>query len=114
MNEGDIVKGKVTCIQPYGAFVELSGGQTALVHISEISDRFVERIDEFLTIGRTYRFKVINIDEHGRISLSLKALKKRKRMKVHLKKGFAPLRKRLHTWIREYHEKQHEKEEQDD
>jgi len=71
----DIVRGKVSGIQPYGAFISLNDGITGLVHISEISSYFVKDITKFLTVGEEYSFLVIEIDnEKKNAKLSLKRI----------------------------------------
>lgn len=71
---GKLVSGKVEKILPYGAFV-LVNGVTCFCHISELAHRHVEKVDEVLTVGKEYTFKVIEFDkENKRVSLSLKAL----------------------------------------
>ena len=72
---GSVVEGKVTRITNFGAFVELEGGKSGLVHISEVADRYVEDISEFLEEGQTVQAKVVNIDANGKIALSLKKMK---------------------------------------
>jgi predicted RNA-binding protein with RPS1 domain len=47
MKKGDIVKGRITSIKPYGAFVKVNETIDGLVHISEISDRFVRSIEDY-------------------------------------------------------------------
>ncbi len=69
---GSIVEGKVTGITKFGAFVELEGGRSGMIHISEVADVFVNEISDFLTEGQTVRVKIINITEDGKISLSIK------------------------------------------
>ena len=71
-----VMKGKVTGIQSFGAFVELEGEKTqGLVHISEVSNTYVKDINEFLTVGQEVEVKVIKIDEEKKkISLSMRAL----------------------------------------
>ncbi|NLM24888.1 MAG: RNA-binding protein S1 [Firmicutes bacterium] len=68
---GSIVEGKVTGITNFGAFVELSNGQTGLVHISEVADAYVKDINDYLKQDDTVKVKVINIDD-GKIGLSIK------------------------------------------
>lgn len=72
IEEGSIVRGKVTGVAPFGAFVELEGGKTGLVHISEVSTDYVDDINKYLTQGQTVKVKVISIDEKGKISVSIK------------------------------------------
>src|SRR5699024_12713471 len=64
--------GKVTGIKPFGAFVELPGGKTGLVHISEVADKYVEDINEHLKVGDQIEVKVLTIGEDNKISLSIK------------------------------------------
>ncbi|MFC8688221.1 S1 RNA-binding domain-containing protein [Brevibacillus porteri] len=68
---GSILEGKVTGITKFGAFVQLSGDVTGLVHISEIADVYVRDIHQFLKIGDTVKVKVLNLRE-GKIGLSIK------------------------------------------
>ncbi len=69
---GEILEGKVTGITKFGAFVELSDGKTGMVHISEVSNTYVEDINQFLKEGDEVKVKVINVTEEGKISLSIK------------------------------------------
>lgn len=69
---GGIYEGKVTGITGFGAFVLLGPGKTGLVHISEVSNAYVEDINKFLTVGQKVKVKVISIDQAGRINLSVK------------------------------------------
>lgn len=68
---GSIVEGKVTGITNFGAFVELSNGQTGLVHISEVADAYVENINDYLKEQDVVKVKIINIRD-GKIGLSIK------------------------------------------
>lgn len=72
---GNLVEGKVKAITKFGAFLLLPEGRTGMIHISEISDRFVSDIHAHLTEGQIVRVKVLGIDETGKISLSLKRAK---------------------------------------
>ncbi len=69
---GNIVEGKVTGITKFGAFVELPGGKTGMVHISEVASTYVNDISEHLSDGQTVKVKVIGVNEEGKISLSIK------------------------------------------
>lgn len=73
---GDIVTGTVEHLAPYGAFVRLASGQKAMIHISELSHRFVKKVEDVLEPQKEVKAKVIKIDDKGRIDLSLKALEK--------------------------------------
>ena len=69
---GAKVSGKVTGITNFGAFVKLENGKTGLVHISEISDRFIKDIHNVLKVGDTVTVKVMKIANDGKINLSMK------------------------------------------
>ena len=69
---GEIYEGKVTGITKFGAFVSLEGGQTGMVHISEVAPTFVTEIRDFVTEGQMVKVKVLSINEEGKISLSMK------------------------------------------
>lgn len=68
---GSIVEGKVTGITNFGAFIELSNGQTGLVHISEVADAYVKDINDYLKQDESIKVKVINVSD-GKIGLSIK------------------------------------------
>lgn len=69
---GAKLEGKVTGITHFGAFVDLSGGVTGLVHISEIADNYVKDVKDHLKIDDIVKVKVINVDKDGKIGLSIK------------------------------------------
>ncbi|KGE19934.1 S1 domain-containing RNA-binding protein [Paenibacillus wynnii] len=69
---GTKLEGKVTGITHFGAFVDLSGGVTGLVHISEIADNYVKDVNDHLKISDVVTVKVINVDKDGKIGLSIK------------------------------------------
>ncbi len=71
---GSILEGKVTGITKFGAFVDLCEGKSGMVHISEISNTYVENVSDFLKEGQTVKVKVIAINDAGKISLSIKKL----------------------------------------
>ena len=72
---GEIFQGKVKRILDFGAFVEILPGQEGLIHISQLAPWRVGRVEEVVKIGDVVPVKVINIDEQGRINLSLKEAK---------------------------------------
>lgn len=105
MKQGDRVQGRVTGIKPYGAFVKIDDQTDGLVHISEISDGFVRRIEDFLKVGDVVELEVLGINQDGKASLSFKRIqkaKKRKYVDIELKSGFAILEEMLPKWIEEY------------
>ncbi|RAP73294.1 S1 domain-containing RNA-binding protein [Paenibacillus montanisoli] len=69
---GAKLEGKVTGITHFGAFVDLSGGVTGLVHISEIADNYVKDVKDHLKLEDVVTVKVINVDKDGKIGLSIK------------------------------------------
>ncbi len=68
---GMVVEGKVTGIVAFGAFIELEGGKTGLVHISEVASEFVNDINQHIKEGQVVKVKVIGMDK-GKVSLSIK------------------------------------------
>ncbi|HLR02654.1 MAG TPA: S1 domain-containing RNA-binding protein [Virgibacillus sp.] len=74
---GSKLLGKVTGITNFGAFVELEAGKTGLVHISEVADNYVKDINDHLTVGDEVKVKVINVEDDGKIGLSIKKAKDR-------------------------------------
>lgn len=79
---GAIVEGTVKSITNFGAFVELEGGKSGLVHISEISNAFVKDIKDHLKEGETVKVKIISIDEKGKLGLSIKRAQETKEPEV--------------------------------
>jgi polyribonucleotide nucleotidyltransferase len=71
---GDIFTGKVSRILDFGAMVEILPGKEGLVHISELADYRVNRVEDEVKIGDEMTVKVINIDNLGRVNLSRRAL----------------------------------------
>lgn len=69
---GKIVEGKITGITNFGAFVQMEGGKTGLVHISEVALTFVKDINDHLKEGDAVKVKVLSIDDNGKVSLSIK------------------------------------------
>jgi general stress protein 13 len=105
---GNIVKGKVTGIQPYGVFVELDEETQGLVHISEISHEFVKNIKDYVNVGDEITVKVLSIDpQTKRASLSMRAVEERQgkkrtrhvKVKMSFNPGFNTLKEKLQEWI---------------
>lgn len=69
---GRVYTGKVKRIMPFGVFCEIAPRKEGLVHVSELSDKFVKSAEEVVKIGDEIKVKVIGIDELGRINLSKK------------------------------------------
>ena len=72
IEEGMIVEGTVANITKFGAFIQLAGGKTGLVHISEIADTYIKDINSYLKEKQKVTVKVLSIDGSGRINLSIK------------------------------------------
>ena len=75
---GAIYDGVVTRIMNFGAFVDIGGGREGLLHISKISSKRVEKVEDVLAVGDEIRVKVYEIDNQGRINLSMKDLEEHK------------------------------------
>lgn len=74
LSEGDVFEGEVKSLTNFGAFVEVADGIQGLVHVSEISNKHVDKPSDVLKVGQTVKVKVLNIDPSDRrISLSIKA-----------------------------------------
>ncbi|WP_409271093.1 S1 domain-containing post-transcriptional regulator GSP13 [Neobacillus sp. SCS-31] len=118
IEEGSVLTGKVTGIQPYGAFVALDGNTQGLVHISEITHGYVKDINEFLKVGDEVKVKVLSVDEEaGKVSLSIRATEEAPAQQAKARKprqkrqpaviipeaeqqqGFNTLKEKLQEWI---------------
>lgn len=71
---GQVYEGTVARIVDFGAFVTILPGKDGLVHISQIANQRVEKVTDFLEEGQTVRVKVLDVDQRGRIKLSIKEL----------------------------------------
>ena len=108
---GSVVYGEITGIKPYGAFVELDGGYTGLIHISEFSNGYVRDVNNFVKTGDHYMLKVIDVDRTNKqLRLSYKAYIGNNRKKYRKIKflglpdseiGFSSLSDALPRWIKE-------------
>jgi general stress protein 13 len=112
---GDVLTGKVTGIQPYGAFVALDEHTQGLVHISEITYGFVKDVHDYLKVGDDITVKVLEVDDEAKkISLSIRVLHEvphpKKREQLPRKSlqdrvdeadanGFQVLKSKLQDWI---------------
>ncbi|MBI1744615.1 S1 RNA-binding domain-containing protein [Candidatus Acetothermia bacterium] len=73
---GQVVKGEVTGIKAYGAFVRLPTDEIGMVHISEIAQEYVRDIGQYLAIGQAVMVKIIAKNVEGKCNLSLKQITK--------------------------------------
>ena len=69
---GQVITGKVVRIMPFGAFVELKPKKDGMIHISRLSDKRVEKVEDVVNIGDMVTVKVLDVDKMGKISLSMK------------------------------------------
>jgi len=70
---GKTYLGRVSGVKEFGAFVEILPGRDGLVHISELSDSFVQKVDDICKLGDEMLVKILSIDDQGKIRLSRKA-----------------------------------------
>ncbi|AIF68241.1 S1 domain-containing post-transcriptional regulator GSP13 [Terribacillus saccharophilus] len=110
---GQVLTGKVTGIQPYGAFVALDEQVQGLVHISEVTHGFVKDINEHLSVGDEVKVKILDINEQsGKYSLSIRATEEApaKQQQANVQKqavsedapaGFNTLKDKLQDWIKQ-------------
>lgn len=71
---GEIVQGKVVRMLEFGAFVELNAGNDGMVHVSELAPYHINKPSDFLSIGDIVTVKIKEIDDQGRINLTMKGL----------------------------------------
>ena len=113
-NVGSIVKGEVTGIEPYGIFIKVDEFN-GLIHISEIANKYISNITNYVNIGDKVYAKIIEIDNlNKKLKLSIKGLNYKEfynNRKVNESvRGFSPLQENLDKWIDEalkeleYHE----------
>lgn len=69
---GSVCEGQITGLTKFGAFVKLQDGTVGMVHISEVADEYVSDISEKLSVGEEIKVKVIDINDKGKVSLSIK------------------------------------------
>lgn len=97
---GSKLEGKVTGITKFGAFVELPGGVTGLVHISEIADTYVKDIHQFLKVGDIVTVKVLNVQE-GKIGLSIKKAQEKERRPRNQRERGEGFEEKLNRFLKE-------------
>ena len=74
MEVGQIYEGTVTRLLDFGAIISILPGKDGLLHISQIANERVNKVEDFLKEGQKIRVKVLEADEKGRVRLSAKAL----------------------------------------
>ncbi|NLL44736.1 MAG: S1 RNA-binding domain-containing protein [Mollicutes bacterium] len=114
--KGKIVKGTVTGIESYGAFVSLDEYYSGLIHISEISHDFVKDIHDYVQIGDIIYVEILDVDEQlCQLKLSIKNIDYKRNTNIRRKyikeigSGFKLLASRLPFWVDENLKKQKNK-----
>ena len=74
MNEGEVFSGSITRIIPIGAFVEILPGKEGMIHISQLSEARVEKVEDVVKVGDEVTVRVREIDNRGRINLTLRGV----------------------------------------
>ncbi|WP_138160117.1 S1 RNA-binding domain-containing protein [Peptoniphilus catoniae] len=82
LSVGQIVDGVVSNVLKFGAFVDLGDNKSGLVHISEISQDYIENVSDILKKGQKVKVKIISLDDHGKIALSMKQAEEKKKKPV--------------------------------
>lgn len=104
--KNQIVRGTVSGITEYGIFVKLDDYYSGLIHISEISDKFVSNINDYVKIGDNIKVLILDVDDETcHLKLSIKSLNHKKVKKgpiVETVHKFSTLEKKLNFWIDEY------------
>lgn len=103
---GRIIKGTVTGIESYGIFVSCDEYYSGLIHISEISDRFVSNIYDYVNIGDTIFCEIVGVDNKlNKLRLSIKHINYKNKLSLNRNKlketslGFKTLGYKLPIWI---------------
>ena len=103
---GNIIKATVNGIENYGIFVSCDDYYSGLIHISEISDKYVKDINEYVKVGDVISVKILDVDEEaGQLKLSIKNIEYKKNIAIKRKKiretslGFKTLEYKLPIWI---------------
>jgi len=86
---GEIYEGEVKRIQPFGAFVEILPGKDGLVHVSDMAEGFVQNPEDVVTLGQKVQVRVKEIDDLGRINLSMNLDPAKDKPKEERRSGFS-------------------------
>ena len=101
---GKIVEGQITGVTKYGAFVSLEDNYVGMIHISEVSNKYIEDLNTIFKIGDLIKVKVLSIEENKlQVKLSIKKIDNKNRRKGIEEKGigFTPLKEKMNEWIEE-------------
>ncbi|WP_353094409.1 S1 RNA-binding domain-containing protein [Tissierella praeacuta] len=110
---GDVVDGTVTGITNFGAFIQLPEGKSGLVHISEISHDYVEKVTDHLKKEQKVRVKILSISNEGKISLSIRQAKPKTTKPVEIewnkpddKQKYMSFEDKMNKFLKDSNEKQ--------
>ena len=106
--KGKVIKATVSGIEPYGIFVQIDEYYSGLIHISEVSSKFVRHPSFYATIGENINVEILDINEvTHQMKLSIKNISyrdkayRRRKQIMETKSGFKTLAYKLPTWIDE-------------
>jgi polyribonucleotide nucleotidyltransferase len=71
---GKVFPGRVTSVKDFGCFVEFLPGQEGLVHISELAEGYIDRVEDVVEMGQEVQVRVVGFDDSGKIKLSIRAV----------------------------------------
>ena len=72
---GEVVEGNIVKILEFGAIVDMGGGKDGMIHVSELKEGFVKRVEDVVKLGDFVRAKIISVDDDGgKIRLSIKQM----------------------------------------
>lgn len=99
-NKGDVTKGIVSGIENYGIFINFNNNSSGLIHISEIDHKFIQNINDFVTIGDEIYCQILDIKD-SKLILSIKNIdyKNTGNILKRPKDGFLILKENLPTWV---------------
>lgn len=106
-----IIEGTIINIRPFGAIMIFDNDEKGLLHISQIANTYIRNINRYLKVGKTYKVKVIGIEEDGFLKLSMLQITDEEKvdLKSHNTKepvdqesvDFTALKDKLPNWIEE-------------
>lgn len=73
---GEVVEGPIVKILEFGAILQIDSGHDGMIHISELKDGFVKKVEDVIKLGDTVKAKIIKVEPNGKIGLSVKSLNK--------------------------------------
>lgn len=113
LSVGEVVDGTVTRITSFGAFIQLPEGKSGLVHISEISQDYVEKVSDCLKKDQKVKVKILSISPDGKISLSIRQAKPKNAQPVEIewnkvdeKQKYMSFEDKLNKFLKDSSEKQ--------